>query len=132
MLFRSGLLNDVHTLSERGSFTGEGTYRLDEDRPRVDDPDRLADLGIIYSKHKVDEHGNEIDLRTLPAGRPSVRGFYDDDEDGETGELELKPVEPVEVQRPKYDPETGELIRPIELQKDPDRDVNPANIPMAK
>jgi hypothetical protein len=125
-----GLLTDVPTVSDLASFTDEGTYRLDADRPVVDDPDRLADLGIIYSKHKVDEHGNEIDLRTLPGGRPKAPSFYDDEE--ETGELELKPVEPVEVQRPKYDPETGELIRPLDVKKDPERDVHPSSIPMAK
>src|SRR3954452_23725902 len=125
------LLVDVPSMHELGSFTDEGTYRLDanEGLP-TDNPDRLADLGIIYSKTKIDEEGNEIDLRTLPAGRSTVRGFYDEEEDA--GEIDLKPREPIEVStRPKYDPETGELIKPIDLAPDPVRDTPPNEIPMA-
>ena len=57
------LLVDVPTLQELESFTDEGTYRLDADKglPQ-DDPDRLADLDIIYSKDKVDE---QVALRAL-------------------------------------------------------------------
>jgi hypothetical protein len=129
---KCNLLVDVPTLQELDSFTDEGTYRLDGGGglPQ-DNPDRLADLGIIYSKDKIDEQGNEIDLRTLPAGRSSVRGFYDDEEDDQ-GEIDLKPREPIEVfSRPKYDPETGELIKPIDLAPDPVRDTPPQEIPMA-
>jgi hypothetical protein len=130
---KCSLLNDVPTLQELESFTDEGTYRLDADQglPK-DNPDRLADLGIIYSKDKVDEEGNEIDLRTLPAGRSAVSGFYEDEE-ADRGEIDLKPREPIEVfSRPKYDPETGELIKPIDLAPDPLRDTPPHEIPMAR
>jgi hypothetical protein len=53
------------------------------------------------------------------------------------GELELAPREEDAraadvTSRPKYDPETGELIRPIEVRVDPDRDVHPSTIPVAK
>lgn len=129
---KCNLLVDVPTLQELESFTDEGTYRLDAEvgLPQ-DDPNRLADLGIIYAKSKVDDEGNEIDLRTIPAGQSSVRGFYDDED--EQGEIDLKPREPVEVlSRPKYDPETGELIRPLDLTPDPLRDTPPQAIPMAK
>src|SRR5690349_10590063 len=100
---KCNLLVDVPTLQELESFTDQGTYRLDgNDAPPQDNPDRLADLGIIYSKDKVDDEGDEIDLRTLPAGRSTVRGFYEDEDD--RGEIDLKPREPVPVStRPKYD-----------------------------
>jgi hypothetical protein len=126
-----GLLTDVPNFSDLQSFTEDGTYRLDADRgPFVDDPARLDELGLIYSKDKRDAEGNEIDLRTLPGGQK----FYADD-DQEAGELELKPREPAAedvTNRPKYDPETGELIKPLEVRKDPGRDVDPASIPVAK
>src|SRR3954463_193478 len=94
-----GLLTDVPTVSDLASFTDEGTYRIDADRPRAANPDRLADLEIIYSKDKIDEHGNEIDLPPLPGGgRHRAPSFYDDEQD--PGEIALNPAEPVEVQRP--------------------------------
>ncbi len=123
-----GLLTDIPTLSQLSSFTDEGTYRIDADRPIATDPDRMAELGIIYSKEKRDSEGNEIDLRTLPAGRR----LAEDDDVEEVGELDFAPREPEVANRPKYDPETGELIRPLEVQKDARRDVNPASIPVAK
>ena len=66
---KCGLLVDVPTLSELQNFTEDGTYRMDAGGPVATDSDRMADLGIIYSATKLDEEGNEIDLRTLPAGR---------------------------------------------------------------
>ena len=125
-----GLLTDVPNLSDLKSFTEDGTYRLDADRgPIVDDPDRLDELGLIYSKDKRDEEGNEIDLRTLPGGRP----FHPEDaHEAAEEELELKPREEDVGARPKYDPETGELIRPLEVRRDAERDVDPASIPVAK
>jgi hypothetical protein len=133
---KCGLLTDVPTLSDLGSFADEGTYRMDAGGPVAVDPSRMSDLGIIYAKSKFDEHGNEIDLRTLPAGRRADDVLDESDAVADDqGELELKPVEgeqPDTTTRPKYDPETGELIRPLEVRVDPVRDVNPASIPVAK
>lgn len=125
------LLCDVPTLSEIESFTEEGTYRLDADRTVVHDADRMADLGIIYSKEKVDRDGNTIDLRTVPAGRPLPRGTAD--EPGEASvEFDLAPSAADVSHRPKYDPETGELVRPLDIVRDDDKDVDPSTIPVAK
>ena len=74
---KCGLLTDVPTLSDLESFTDEGTYRIDADRPITDDVQRLADLEVIYAKTKQDAAGNEIDLRTLPAGK-RLPGEYND------------------------------------------------------
>ena len=134
---KCGLLTDVPTVSELAQFTDEGTYKVDANRPIVDDPDRMVELEIIYSKDKRDAEGHEIDLRTLPAGvRRRARGAAvkvdDDAGDDDSGELELKLTEPDVSDRPKYDPETGELIRPLEVRKDPEKDVDPSTIPIAK
>ena len=120
---KCGLLVDVPTLSELQHFTEDGTYRMDTGGPVATDSDRMADLGIIYSKTKLDDDGNEIDLRTIPAGRkhPRSSNFHDQDDDDQ-GELELKPAgdtKPAVTERPKYDPETGELIRPLDIRNDP-------------
>src|SRR4051812_32961800 len=75
---RCGLLTDVPTLSDLSSFADEGTYRMDGGGPVATDPDRMADLGMIYAKTKFDARGNEIDLRPLPAGRRADNGHFDD------------------------------------------------------
>jgi hypothetical protein len=127
---KCGLLTDVPSLSDLESFTDEGTYRIDADRPIVDDAERLEDLGIVYAKDKRDAEGNEIDLRTLPAGRRWPGEVNRDDADS-AEPLDFKDDAADITERPKYDPETGELIRPLDVRKDPQRDVNPASIPMA-
>lgn len=132
---KCGLLTDVPTVNEQAQFTEEGTYKVDVNPAVSEDPDRMVELEIIYSKDKRDAEGHEIDLRTLPAGK-RVReamgiaddAFYDD----AAGEIDLKPVAPEIGDRPKYDPETGELIRPLDVRKDPEKDVNPVTIPIAK
>ena len=136
---RCGLLNDVPNHSDLLALAPDGTYVLDEADPRpAEDPDRMSEIRLVYAKTKVDEDGNEIDLRTLPAGRratPARRDVGDEAGGDDDGELELAPVdepEPAARVRPRYDPETGELIRPLDVRKDPERDVNPADIPMAK
>ena len=132
---KCGLLVDVPTLSELQNFTEDGTYRMDAGGPVATDSDRMADLGIIYSATKLDEEGNEIDLRTLPAGRKRPRPSDVHEDDDDQGELELKPAgggKPAVTERPKYDPETGELIRPLDIRNDPGHPTDPSSIPMAK
>src|SRR5207244_5149646 len=70
---------------------------------------------------------SEIDLRVRPE---DVRAAgADSDDDG----IPLK--DDVDVARrlkaPRYDPETGELIRPLELKPDPDAEpIDPRSIPV--
>ena len=133
---RCGRLNDVPNHSDLQSLAPDGTYALDAGGPPVkEEPERMAELRIIYARTKVDEEGNEIDLRTLPVGRganggPAAGKYADDASAG--GGLELVPIDEPEPVRPRYDPETGELIRPIDLQHDPEPPVDPASIPLAK
>jgi hypothetical protein len=130
------LLSDVPTHSELESFTDEGTYKLETSEPSAaQQVDRVADAKIIYAKTKLDEFGNEIDLRTIPAGRrPEPAAVAPADEfDLDAIEIkELELAEPDPMLRPKYDPETGELIREFEVGPNPRHDVqNPADIPLA-
>jgi hypothetical protein len=124
-----GFLVDVPTLSELKTFTEEGTYHVDTTPAPPTDSGRLEELGLIYSRDKFDEEGNEIDLRTIPAGNNTLS---EEDIVEDTGELDLKPREDEIIARPKYDPETGELIRPLDIQPDAERDTPPSAIPVAK
>jgi hypothetical protein len=134
---RCGRLNDVPNHSDLLTLAPDGTYALDDGPPADPEPERMAELRIIYAKTKVDAEGNEIDLRTLPAGRragggPAGGGVDADDGATADGMIELMPIGEPERVRPRYDPETGELIRPIDLQRDPGPPVDPASIPLAK
>lgn len=112
---KCGLLVDVPALSDLANIEADGTFVLGDDPVVRDEPGRLAELERVFTSRRVDDEGNEIDLRTDPT------------------DLELKPLEP-EPTKPRYDPETGELIRAVDLKPDPELDahVNPASIPMAK
>ncbi len=118
-----GRLVDVPSLSDLQSIAEDGTYRVD-DYELKDEPERLAKLERTYSRKRVDEHGNELDLREYfkpdEAGIARIAG--DDDV--------LEMVEDGEDAPPKYDPVTGELIRPIGLINEPVK-ADPTAIPMA-
>src|SRR5580658_5105244 len=95
------LLNDVPLPGELAAMGGDGTYTVGQ-RLTVPNPDALPDLIEAFGKNKVDADGNPIDLRN---------------EDGDM--LDVGAFETVEQmqhrQRPRYDPETGELLTPIPL-----------------
>lgn len=111
---RCGLLCDVPGLGDLANIQPDGTYGLDV-QPVRREPNRLADVYKAFTAERYDDEGNEFDLRTLPE------------------ELDLKPVTPERV-KPRYDPETGELIRDLDVKPDPILDVHhdPASIPMAR
>ena len=122
-----GRLNDVPTLSDLPHLSEDGTYNVEVERPR-DNPYRLAELSLIYSKGTVDAEGDEIDLRNQPDDFQTVGA--DPDDQG----IPLKDDVDVAGRRvaPKYDPETGELIRPIDLKPDPTLEpVEPRSVAMA-
>ena len=135
---RCGRLNDVPTLSDLPHLADDGTYVVDVARPK-DDPIRLAELSIVYSKGTTDSDGDVIDMRMASADLAAADASTppaDTPEDG-FGEIPLKDEpsrRPKAVARPapRYDPETGELIAPIELVEDPDRPTSPMAIPLAK
>jgi hypothetical protein len=96
---KCGLLNDVPQLSELSSLANDGTYKLDE---RPSEPQgrstRLSDLAHSFSIDGEDANGTEIDLRLTPQQIAAVGA-----------------PPPAKAPPPRYDPETGELIRPLEL-----------------
>src|SRR5688572_11625472 len=130
---RCGKLNDVPTLSDLPNLEEDGTYRVDVER-RTDNPYRLRELEIIYAKGPRDDEGDEIDLRMTAAElQPDPpRGDPQDDDGG--GELLLEgeiPATAAET-KPRYDPVTGELIRPLDIKKNAAGPADPEHIPMAK
>src|SRR5688572_27378357 len=101
-----GRLNDVPLLSDLGHIAEDGTYNL-ELRPEPEDQtDALPELTRLYMKSRVDEHGNEIDLRQ------TMDDIYESGGD----EIPLELAGEVRPGAPKYDPITGELIEPMEVK----------------
>ncbi|HYO09702.1 MAG TPA: hypothetical protein VER17_12080 [Tepidisphaeraceae bacterium] len=142
-----GRLVDVPTLSDLASLSEDGTYLIDEADAR-DEPDRLEKLTRAFSRQRTDAHGNEIDLRERfgeddperePAGEiETLEEAGDDDDEGNPvlaaqeealdvlAKHAFEPPPP-----PRYDPETGELLRPLPLQQEPIV-FDPSTVPMAK
>ena len=116
-----GLLKDVPGRDDLRSIEPDGSYRIEGDLEEIQDDAAVADLAYIYQRGHVDAHGNQIDLRNTQADIDVVGG-------------QPVPIDPAlrpREQAPRYDPETGELITPLELKDDGPRLVNPASIPMA-
>jgi hypothetical protein len=106
-----GRLVDVPTLSELPAISEDGTYKMDAD-PEVRPPDeqlaRVEELERVYTRHRTDEFGREIDLRTT----------LDDVKLAGTDEIPLSLADEAKPGAPKYDPITGELIRPLDVKDD--------------
>ena len=118
---RCGRLNDVPGLGDLASIADDGTYKIDGETSPAP-PDALADLTYVYQRGAVDAYGNEIDLRVTRADIEAIGGEP----------IPLSPDAPPRESAPKYDPETGELIRPIEINATPEDLIDPASIPIAK
>lgn len=118
-----GLLNDVPTLGDLPNLAPDGTYTVgDAAIPPSSGPGRVAELGTVFTRSTTDAQGNDIDLRNTPE-QVAKAGTSD-------GPV---PIGLAAVgTRPRYDPETGELIRPIEIKPDPMDGVDPATIPLAR
>jgi hypothetical protein len=110
-------LVDVPTMNEQQELLEDGTFRLDEPEPR--DPGQFERMRYVYAKDKVDENGNEIDKRQ------TLEELAAAGTDPDIYEFEHRPT------APKYDPETGELIRPLDLAPNPSATPHPSQVPMA-
>lgn len=119
-------LNDIPTLTELEQLAKDGTYKMG-DAHRRDGQADAADMGYVYQKGVYDRDGNEIDLRMTP-GEAAVIGM------GEP--IPVAPDNPPRIGAPRYDPETGELITPLEIKTEGYNaalePVDPTTIPMAK
>jgi hypothetical protein len=102
-----GKLNDIPTLSDLAALNEDGTYRVGIDAEDEPLPDRLAELERAFARKRVDEYGAEIDLR------PSMQDIQSAGAD----EVPLELKDEGRPGAPKYDPGTGELIRPMSVQE---------------
>ena len=102
-----GLLVDIPLHQDLASISEDGTYKLDQ-APVLNNPEVAADLIYVYTKGAADIDGYEKDMRLT------------DQELDLAGTHEEIPLDPEIVPRekaPKYDPETGELIIPIDVKE---------------
>lgn len=95
------LLNDVPTLGDLPGILPDGTYAMDAPTPR--DPEKLAGMLRAFDRSKYEEDGTEKDLR------PSLEDVL------RAGAPPAPPGSTPITKGPKYDPETGELLRPVEV-----------------
>jgi hypothetical protein len=116
-----GRLNDIPTLDDLPHLDKDGAFDVYQERPK-DDQSRLAELGIIYAKGSRDAEGDEIDLR-LPAGDADPIPLAGE---GPAGGIASS------KERPKYDPETGERILPLDVKADPVSPAGQTAIPLAQ
>lgn len=99
-----GRLNDVPSLNDLANLSADGTYKVDPSTLKAE-ADRMAQLRRTFTRSKQDESGQSIDLR------PTL------DEVDQIGadEIPLSLAEQIRPAAPKYDPETGELVRPLNV-----------------
>ena len=112
---RCGNLLDVPLLSDLHSLERDGTYKLDS--PTLEQS-KLDELTEVYYPGRVHKDGREIDLRG-PVEAPEIVPLAGDEE-------EAPPRD-----RPKYDPESGELVQPLGLEK-PIKPASSAQLPEAR
>lgn len=115
------LLVDIPTLSDLEHIDNEGSYKLDESIAPLTEPERLSILHRVYTRRHTEDDGSEIDLR------PTMQDVMD----AGVEEIPLALADHVRPAPPKYDPATGELIRPIDVKPGDER-VDPAAVPMAQ
>lgn len=116
-------LCDVPTLGEMKNLDDDGAYKLG---PTVEPPEspqeRLQKVARAFTRKHVDQSGQEIDLR--PSYEDVLAAGTDDGPTALEGD--------VDMHAPQYDPLTGELIRPIDIKRDPnERPQTVAAIPLA-
>jgi hypothetical protein len=124
---RCGLLNDVPALSDLQSYSDDGTVRLKEDAPAAHRPRRDPTVYTSFRRAHIDRTGEDVDLRNSYDDLANVGAEPEPDTIPLTGdERKTKPA------KPKYDPVTGELIRPMPLAQTPDLTTPPDQIPVAR
>src|SRR5207248_6101640 len=106
-----GKLVDVPTLTELESLSADGTYKLDAP-PHVptvqEEQAHVAELHRVFTRDHVDQYGREIDLR------PTM----DDVRRSGVDEVSVEMKDELKPGAPRYDPVTGELVRPMDVKGD--------------
>ncbi len=112
------LLVDVPLLSDLDRLNPDGTVKVVplEVKPELE---RIRELHRIYRPGRRDAEGNEIDLRAT----------FDEIQNAGVEEIPIGSRDGLIPAPPKYDPETGELIVPLDIKRD--RTGPPAAIPVA-
>jgi hypothetical protein len=105
-------LCDVPLLSELQNIDEDGAYKLDKSPNLKNDPDRIEELTAVFTRDHHDADGVPIDLRQT------------------MGEQEAITPPTIDPGAPKYDPVTGELIRPLDIKTE--TAVNPKTLPTAR
>ena len=124
---RCSRLNDIPTLTELSQIGPDGTYKIEAAHQR-DSQAAAADMAYVYQKGLYDNQGREIDLRLTPAESAEI---------GVGEPIPLAPEAPSpRIGAPRYDPETGELIAPLEIRTEghnaAEQPVDPSAVPMAR
>lgn len=114
---RCGLLVDIPAVSDLSHINSDGTYQIDDAVPKREEDD-FQRLSYIYYPGRQLPNGQEIDLRG-PVGAEIPLA---DDSD---------PNRPP-PERPRYDPETGELIQPLAVNHNAPPAPPPDSIPEAQ
>jgi hypothetical protein len=115
-------LVDVPNLGDLDHIDADGSFKMDEDLIPLAEPDRLERLRRSFTRDRTDVDGADIDLR------PTMEDVMK----AGTEEMPYELAEEMRPSAPKYDPLTGELVRPLDVKPD-DRDHTTAGaVPMAK
>jgi len=114
-----GRLNDVPRFSDMGTLDDDGTFKLGGETPEVE-RERLTKLRRVYSPTRVDDQGIEIDLRNRP----------EELEIALADDLPAEHNDRGDVNRPRYDPETGELLRAHDISRTDDAPTLQAALPV--
>jgi hypothetical protein len=117
---RCGRLCDVPSLSDLAGMDDDGVYRM-SDVPVQPDPKQFARAYETFTRSRTAADGHQYDLRSTleEQGRMGVEEKGADLTDGRAS-------------RPKYDPLTGELIRPIEVREEQPVPAEHAPVPYAR
>jgi hypothetical protein len=115
------LLVDVPSIEELSGIGDDGSYRMSAP-PQASNAETFEQMRRVYGKEKLDEDGDEIDLRQTHE-QFLAAGTEDHYEDFTAGGKTA----------PKYDPETGELLRPHDIVELPriEQATPPEDIPVA-
>ncbi|MGD0390211.1 MAG: hypothetical protein ABSC42_14790 [Tepidisphaeraceae bacterium] len=113
------LLVDIPSMDELSQLSEDGTFRVDA-APAGRSPEQFEEMRRAFSRRKVDENGLEVDLRQT-AEQIAAAGTNEPIDD-----FENFPT------APRYDPETGELLRPLQIRSDDSIPPHPSQIPLAQ
>lgn len=113
-------LVDVPLLSDLPNLDEDGVYKIEEPSPPPDSEEIIAKASLAFTRSHYDDEGNEIDLRT---------NWRDLEKVGNPEDRPLEFRDDVPADRPRYDPTTGELIRPVDVKSD--GFVDPKSVPVA-